>query len=332
MAYRYQGGDIGTDTLPGNELLRFKAAQHLGFPGSAIESIHNAAGGDGTERLEIAVNFMGLTGPSGALPRHYTELVMKRTRLKDVAIREFFDLFNHRLISLNYRAWEKYQYAIQYERCLTGKPSSVDHVLRALTGSKDDLDIYFGGLFAKQVRNTRGLRQILESLSGCVIEIKEFVGRWMPLNKAELTRLGSSTQPEGLHAQLGKSTIIGEKVWEQSSAIDIEICVTDSNRAAELMSDGRLLQILKLAAGHYVPPCIAMKWHLVTTYRSLPVINLTHSAPRLGLGGALMMRRKFIDEKTEHSDKLKLLFMQMKGTLHVNNDVEVFSRQTYARR
>ncbi len=95
--------------------------QNLGFPGSAIESINDVTGDDGIKRLEVYVNFMGLTGPSGALPRHYTELVMQRSRLKDVAIREFFDLFNHRLITLNYKAWEKYQFSIQHEYYLTGK-------------------------------------------------------------------------------------------------------------------------------------------------------------------------------------------------------------------
>ena len=63
---------------------------------------------------------MGLTGPSGVLPRHYTELLYKierdvRTPEKH-ALRDWFDLFNHRFVSLFYRAWEKYRFYIPFER------------------------------------------------------------------------------------------------------------------------------------------------------------------------------------------------------------------------
>ena len=58
--------------------------------------------------------------PAGVLPEHYTSLVIERShlRLKDHALREFLDLFNHRLISLYFRAWEKYRFPVAYERHL----------------------------------------------------------------------------------------------------------------------------------------------------------------------------------------------------------------------
>ena len=45
------------------------------------------------------------------MPRHYTELLLQRIREKDFSLRDFLDLFNHRLTSLFYRAWEKYSLA-----------------------------------------------------------------------------------------------------------------------------------------------------------------------------------------------------------------------------
>ena len=71
---------------------------------------------------EMVVTFFGLTGPSGVLPRHYTELLIQRIRDRDYSLRDFLDLFHHRLISLFYRAWEKYRLPINYERSQLDEP------------------------------------------------------------------------------------------------------------------------------------------------------------------------------------------------------------------
>src|SRR5262249_27570262 len=65
-------------------------------------------------------NFLGLTGPSGVLPRCYTERLLIQDRdfrgPERYSLRAWFDLFNHRMISLFYRAWEKYRFHLFHER------------------------------------------------------------------------------------------------------------------------------------------------------------------------------------------------------------------------
>ncbi|MGF1688517.1 type VI secretion system baseplate subunit TssG [Photobacterium japonica] len=292
----HEESEVGTDTLPVNERIRFKASQNLGFPGAAIEQVKEAKNLNGKDRLDVTVNFMGLTGPSGVLPRHYTETVMQRSRLKDVAIREFFDLFNHRLIALRYRAWEKYQYPIQHERYLSGQSSSIDTVLQSLTGATQPLDVYLGGLFANPVRNTQSLRQALEAISGCTVTVDEFVGRWIHLEPEEQSRLGSSLQPEGQHAQLGVSCMLGQRSWDLSSALDIDIKASDRQMATALMSRGDMFFTLQSVVAHYVPPAISVDWYLVTTYQNLPVASLDGKGLGLGLGGALMSNHQLKDQ------------------------------------
>ncbi|MFB9934705.1 type VI secretion system baseplate subunit TssG [Photobacterium aphoticum] len=296
MLDKHDECEVGTDTLPANERIRFKAAQNLGFPGAAIEGVKEVEGIHGQPRLDISVNFMGLTGPSGVLPRHYTELVMQRGRIKDTAMREFFDLFNHRLIALRYRAWEKYQYPLQHERYLRGRPSNIDTVLQSLTGARQPLDVYLGGLFANPVRNTQSLRQALECLSGCKVKVEEFVGRWISLAPEQQSYLGSRLQPEGQHAQLGVSCMLGERAWDITSALSIDIEVDDRDTATGLMSRGELLSILQSVVGNYVPPAMKIDWYVLTTYQNLPVASLDGKGLGLGLGGALMSSHQLKDK------------------------------------
>ncbi|MEI0548580.1 type VI secretion system baseplate subunit TssG, partial [Klebsiella sp. 72742] len=66
---------------------------------------------------EVQVTFMGLVGPSGVLPRPYTELLINRhIQHRDDAAHAFMDLFSHRMVAQFYQAWQKYKFHIEHER------------------------------------------------------------------------------------------------------------------------------------------------------------------------------------------------------------------------
>jgi type VI secretion system protein ImpH len=105
---------VGRDAAPLAEAARFRAHLGLHFPPSEIYDLEPPGEDGRPPRLTAA--FIGLYGPSGTLPRHYTEMMLERARHKDHTLRSFLDLFNHRLISLFYRAWEKYRFWLGYEQ------------------------------------------------------------------------------------------------------------------------------------------------------------------------------------------------------------------------
>src|SRR4051812_40371430 len=104
---------VGREGPPVREIVRFLAHLSLKFPPSPIHQLERR------EQASVApamtVNFLGLTGPSGVLPHVYTELMMERVRHGDRSLVDFLDLFNHRLISLFYRAWEKHHFLVALE-------------------------------------------------------------------------------------------------------------------------------------------------------------------------------------------------------------------------
>src|SRR3546814_20185719 len=63
----------------------------------------------------MTVAFLGLSGPSGVLPHHYTRWLIARARARDPGPRDFLELFNHRLLLLFWHAWRKHRPAIALE-------------------------------------------------------------------------------------------------------------------------------------------------------------------------------------------------------------------------
>jgi type VI secretion system protein ImpH len=108
---------VGHEGPPSAEAARFRAHIALNFSASAIYEVEPPSA---PERPSImTVTFMGLTGPNGVLPRHYTEMHMRAGDVRGperYVARDWFDLFNHRLLSLFYRAWTKYRFWLAYER------------------------------------------------------------------------------------------------------------------------------------------------------------------------------------------------------------------------
>ena len=104
---------VGGFDDPSREVVRFSVPPTLAFPAAEIQRLELPE--DDTEPARLEVNFLGLTGPQGVLPHHYTLLVGERERARDRSIREFFDLFHHRILSLFYRAWRKTRFLVAAE-------------------------------------------------------------------------------------------------------------------------------------------------------------------------------------------------------------------------
>ncbi|MFY2507290.1 type VI secretion system baseplate subunit TssG [Vibrio pectenicida] len=107
----YQG--IGHNKYISEEYIRFSVSPSLAFPKSDIDYIsHYEIEGNPYTRIEV--NFLGLHGTSSPLPSSYTEKIAGRED-EDNPVKQFFDFFHNRHLSLVYRVWKKYRYHIQYQ-------------------------------------------------------------------------------------------------------------------------------------------------------------------------------------------------------------------------
>lgn len=220
---------VGRFTPPVSEAIRFLGNPALTFPDSEISTIRKIKSGDAPEYWEVLVNFIGLVGSLGVLPFHYTEMLMQRVKQKDPTMLHFFDLFNHRVTSLFFRASTKYHLPLAYERTKllesqAGVSDSHSRVLLSLIGLgtkdltgrqtiRDESLLFYSGLFSQQVKTATGLKQIVQSYFDVPVEVQQFVGQWHDLINDVRTKLPDQQNRTGQNICLGRSTILGRKGW-----------------------------------------------------------------------------------------------------------------------
>jgi type VI secretion system protein ImpH len=216
---------VGRDQLPANEIARFRSHVSLYFPPSEIHELR--VGEDeftGKQKLEIFVNFMGMVGMMGAMPTHYSELIIDRARYGDRTLWEFLDLFTHRTVSLFFRAWEKYRFPVNYER---GKDDFTEylfdivglgtHGLRGRLDLDDETLLPYGGLIVQKPHSASAVKNLVSDYFGVPAEIRQFTGQWLALDAESITTLGAA------NSTLGVSTIVGTKVWDDQSKFRLKL-------------------------------------------------------------------------------------------------------------
>ena len=217
---------VGLFVSPGSEVVRFSSLPTFSFPASEINEL--GPGKDG--KLKMSVNFMGLSAAVGALPHVYTDFLLERAKAKDRGPADFFDLFNHRIISLFYRAWQKYRFYIAYERTGAGDDVISTRLLDLIgLGTKglahrmdisDDACLYYTGLLSHRRPTAQGLKQLLEDYFSVPVEIHQFTGTWNrlpPENQSFLRDTGAFCE------RLGMGTIVGDEVWDQHGTVTIRL-------------------------------------------------------------------------------------------------------------
>lgn len=199
---------IGSTDDPGREAVRFRAAPMLGFPAEEIAQVRPISAA--RERVEVYVNFMGLHGPSSPLPPFYTERVMHADGTGSLG--EFFDFFNHRLISLLLRIWRYYRHHLQFEEGGTDAISVLVGALFGLMPGESTADerewrarlLPHAGVLALSSRSARLVAGVISSHLTIPARIEEFIWRDIEIPPEVQWRLDEPGH------QLGIDTLAGD--------------------------------------------------------------------------------------------------------------------------
>jgi type VI secretion system protein ImpH len=263
-AGRAQGrAEVGADAHPREEAVRFRASVSLEHPVSEVDRLRPGAEGAGPE---LSVAFMGLVGPSGVLPEHYTEQLIDVTRQKNTAFRDFLDLISHRSIAFFYRVWARQSLPVTMERRRANVPQvdMIGTVLGSLVGLGTkgltdeqpfgrDLALHHAGQLSNRRRSAATVRALVEALLLRPVEVRQFQGAWLPMEPEARTRLPSVMQPFGQHARLGEDAILGVRAWDVQAGFTLRAGPLSLTEFRSLMPDGdrlgRLVELVRFAVG-----------------------------------------------------------------------------------
>jgi type VI secretion system protein ImpH len=293
---------VGSTAKPEEEFARFitvtngdgldQARLSMAFPASAVHDIQHTP--DSPDPARMTVAFMGLTGVQGVLPFLYTERLLARKAAKDNVLAAFFDLFNHRIVSLFYRAWQKHRPAVLYEIAATRgeQPDTFTQYLfdligmgtRALRGRlmiRDESLLLYAGLIAQRPHSAMALRGILLDYFSLPIEIDQYVGSWYELEDSDRCYLSS----EGKRNQLGEGAFLGAEIWDQQARFRIRVGPVSLERFKEFLPNTRsmakLVELTRFIAGE----AMVFDVQMFLRAQEVPYCRLeddTLDAPRLG--------------------------------------------------
>lgn len=278
---------VGNEGAPGTEAVRFRVETGLAFPASEVSAMTRAA--EPANPPQLTVSFLGLTGPMGVLPYCYSELIVERLRNGDRTLLEFLDLFNHRLISLFFRAWEKHRPALAFERGDTDRAagslfSLIGLGIEPLRNRQDFPDaalLFYAGAFAQRHRPALMLERILGEYFDLPVEVQPFQGRRLRLDDEDRSALGAS----GRHNGLGKTLVLGAKVWDEQSKFRLRIGPLTFDQFQRLSPEGPDLKALTQLTRLYVDGEFDFDVQLILKAEEVPSSQLTkppNQAARLG--------------------------------------------------
>lgn len=236
---------------------------------------------------DVAVNFLGLAGGFGPMPIPYTERVLERLWKQDGGLRDFLDIFNHRLISLMYQVRKRHRVGIDF----TSPPHTpVARYLFALIGlgtpglqerlqAPDRTWLSYAGLVAQKPRTMTGLEQLLTDYFRIPVQGRPFCGQWYPLAADQLTLIGKS----GQNQRLGQDVVLGRRVWDQQGSFQLHVGPLTWADFQDFLPIGGAYRALCELTRFYVGPEFGFDIRLTLQAAEVPAARLgTSSGPRLG--------------------------------------------------
>lgn len=211
-----------------DEVLSFSGRHTYSLPSSDIYAVKFD-----NNKTVLEVNFFNIAGPHGAMPAPLAEQVSLNIREHDYALRDFLDMFNHRLLTIYYKIAEKYSFVLSPEPLAKTVHGSV---LTSIAGLSNDVEKYlsldtatlaqYAGILWQRPRSAAGLEQLLTDYFGIDVKVEQFVGSWVNIERRQRSFMGGK---RGRNNKLGHTSFLGKRFWQAAHHFVVHVGPLDSN-------------------------------------------------------------------------------------------------------
>ena len=287
---------LGKGIRPGDDPVRLNQGVSLSFPPSTITAYQYRKGYSVPHLSSV---FFGLFGPNGALPTHLTEYAFQRLHHhKDPTFIRFINLFQHRMLSLIYRAWANAQPTVNFDRPEEDRfKIYIGSLLGLATSSNQDRDevtdllkFHYAGHFSCKTKHAEGLTAIIQAYFGLAVSIEEFIGEWLDIPRDSICRLGES-EYTGL---LGSTVILGNQIWSRQNKFRIKLGPMGLDQYKLMLPGGESLKRLISIVKNYVGIELAWDVQLILKKEEVPKACLENTS-QLGWTSWIGQRKSRLD-------------------------------------
>jgi type VI secretion system protein ImpH len=311
--------DVGGDTAPDAEQLRFRHDPSLAFSSSDVVAVaERELGADPAavadwpgRRWEVTTSFLGITGTVSPLPPYLAEEVVQEDP-EEQRNRAFLDLFHHRALSFLARGQLKYDPAaahvsdaadpwssrllawlgVDEPRAAEGRALAAAAGVGAAAPGLSRREARFlllraAALLAERALTADGLEAILNDLmrdelgEGARVEVEQFVGVWVPIPEPDRTRLGTAA------CALGRSVVLGRQVFDRSSRVAVVVGPLDRRGYERFVMEARARDRLRSVIAGVTGGDLVYDLVLALAPGAAPPARLGAAGSRLGVDGWL---------------------------------------------
>ena len=281
------------------DAVRFASPVGSSFPGAEVTSVQ-----DGPPGPRMVVSLIGLTGPSGVLPQHYSEAVVAAQRGRSPSLAGFLEVLSHRMVAAFAAAGIKYRLHRAADRSVLATSGGgqdgpngdrVAEALLALTGygipgfaerlpSGPAPLLHYAGFFAARPRSADRLEALASDWLARPVRVEQFTGAWLAVPPDQRTRLPVGLAP-GAFGRLGRDAAIGVRAWDQQARIVLRIGPLGLASFERLLPGRPVLRQLVALVRAFVGFEVGFAVKLVLRRDAVPPLALRCQAdppPRLG--------------------------------------------------
>ncbi|WP_061709053.1 type VI secretion system baseplate subunit TssG [Pseudenterobacter timonensis] len=275
---------LGTTSHPGDEPVRFRPWQGMGFPVTELRTVETD---EESPELPptVRTTFLGMYGVDSPLPGAYLDDIA-RHREGHEAVTSFLDIFSHRITTQYYRIWRKYAYPATFEaggrdatsQCLLGLiglgiPGTAEHVATPVSRFLALL-----GTMRLPTRNAEGIRALVSLLAP---NTRAFITEPDPVKVHIDNRSGLGA---GNRIRLSQRATLGKTAKEACSRILVTLKTEDPDEAEGWLPGGVLHTDLLVLLRVYLGYRSDARLRLTVPVRLLP-------EPHLGKGRRIQLGR-----------------------------------------